>query len=151
VTRIASGCAPADAARIDREWREIDPTGDFRAHFAPPGELRGNYKYSNKPSGLHHWLTTASPPPFFDRDRGVVALLDPDMLLLRPITAALARGLRVEGKALVDAAGVPRVLMGGARELARVPDAVAPGAPLGQESPARGVARAPRPCRRGTP
>ena len=127
VTRIASGCAAAEAGKIAAEWLEIDPSGTFRAHFAPAGALRGGtYKYSNKPSGLYHWLPTARPPPFVDSSRGIVVLIDPDQMLLRPITAALGAGLRPSPRKgeLVDADGVPRVL---GHNLDGIAERVAPG------------------------
>ena len=133
VTRIASGCAAAEAGKIAAEWLEIDPSGTFRAHFAPAGALRGGtYKYSNKPSGLYHWLTTARPPPFVDSSRGIVVLIDPDQMLLRPITAALGAGLRPSPRKgeLVDADGVPRVL---GHNLDGIAPRVAPGVAAGQE------------------
>ena len=133
VTRIASGCAAAEAGKIAAEWLEIDPSGTFRAHFAPAGALRGGtYKYSNKPSGLYHWLTTARPPPFVDSSRGIVVLIDPDQMLLRPITAALGAGLRPSPRKgeLVDADGVPRVL---GHNLDGIAERVAPGVAAGQE------------------
>ena len=133
VTRIASGCAAEEARKVAAEWLEIDPTGTFRAHFAPAGALRGGtYKYSNKPSGLYHWLTTARPPPFVDSSRGIVVLIDPDQMLLRPITAALGAGLRPSPRKgeLVDADGVPRVL---GHNLDGIAPRVAPGVAVGQE------------------
>lgn len=136
VTRIASGCDDDAKQRIAVEWREIDETGLFRCHHAPKGELKGNYKYSNKPSGLYHWLTNADPKPFVDETRGIVALLDPDMLLLRPLTAAVGVGLvKRPGvvKARFDASGQPRVLAGGDKELDALPPLVAEGRPVAQE------------------
>ena len=133
VTRIASGCTAEEARKVSAEWLEIDPSGTFRAHFAPAGALRGGtYKYSNKPSGLYHWLTTARPPPFVDSSRGVVVLIDPDQLLLRPITAALGAGLRPSSRKgeLVDADGVPRVL---GHNLDGLAARVAPDVAVGQE------------------
>jgi hypothetical protein len=115
ITRVASGCTSQQQTDIADEWRRIDRTGQFRVHFTPPMELSGRYKYSNKPGGLLHWLHHADPPitePF-------VALVDPDMLLYRPLTTRLAEGSvpasRV-GKAgkgqaeLQDAWGVGQVL-----------------------------------------
>lgn len=136
VTRIASGCGDRDKERIDYEWREIDDSGLFRVHFAPKGELEGNYKYSNKPSGLFHWLRHASPRPFVNYELGVVALLDPDQMLLRPITTAMAYGLRplpTDRKALYDASGRPRVLANGPHELEALPTHVVRGQPVAQK------------------
>ena len=86
-------------------------------HFTESMALRGGYKYSNKPGGIRHWLAHASPP-IAER---FVALIDPDMLLLRPLTVALAEGLAPSPRAgraggakqseLADArSGVGRVL-----------------------------------------
>jgi len=100
-------------------------------------------------AGLYHWLTQASPPPFRDPARGVVALLDPDQMLLRPITAALGAYLR-EGDAraaLYDASDTPRVLMDGKGELRALPPRVAPGFPAGQQSAAVRTLAAPTPRR----
>jgi len=67
-------------------------------HFTPPLELHEGphggrrYPYSNKPGGLRHWLAHASPPV---ESGGVsfVCLVDPDMLLLRPISPLIKEGL----------------------------------------------------------
>ncbi|KAH8056762.1 hypothetical protein JL721_9880 [Aureococcus anophagefferens] len=59
VTRIASGCDEQQQRAIAREWRDIDDTGEFRAHFAPAGELRGNY---NSCSGRSRRRALASTP-----------------------------------------------------------------------------------------
>ena len=89
ITRIASGCAPAEVAKIEAEWRRIDATGAFRVHAAPSTALEnGRYKYSNKPGGLLHFLTNAAI------DADYVALVDPDMVMVRPLTTAVALGER---------------------------------------------------------
>lgn len=92
ITRIASGCTPEQQASIREEWQRIDPTGTkFRVHFAPSTALHNQkYKYSNKPGGILHWLQHQQPPLLDTNDDGtVVCLLDPDMVLLKPITADL--------------------------------------------------------------
>ena len=95
ITRIASGCTTEQQASIRNEWRRIDPTGThFKVHFAPSTALEGSagekhpptYKYSNKPGGILHWLQ--HQPQELD-EATVVCLLDPDMILLKPITADL--------------------------------------------------------------
>ena len=59
-------------------------------------------------------------------------LIDPDQMLLRPITAALGAGLRPSPRKgeLVDADGVPRVL---GHNLDGIAPRVAPGVAVGQE------------------
>ena len=122
VTRIASSCDESARAPIAHEWARIDPAGRFRVHFTPPMELKGgSYKYSNKPGGLRHWLAHAQPAVA----ERFVALLDPDQILLRPITVAIGAGLRPSPSGrgeLVDADGVPRLL---ARDARAMPQRVA--------------------------
>ena len=145
VTRIASGCDEQQQRAIAREWRDIDDTGEFRAHFAPAGELRGNYKYSNKPSGLYHWLTHATFSETY------VILIDPDMLMLKPLTvdvaAGLTRGPRNAKKQyeFVDGNGVAQLL-----GVFQTPaDRVRKGRPAGQHFGIGGVwARAGTPAAR---
>ena len=70
--------------------------GDFYIHFTPDYSRvvpNDSYKYFNKPFGLLHWLqhglglggntTTTTPTTLND---AIVMLLDPDMVLLRPMT-----------------------------------------------------------------
>ena len=132
VTRIACGCDNAQQNTIRKQWALIDTTSQFRVHFAETLQLGRNYKYSNKPSGLHHWLQHARIEELY------VALIDPDMLLLQPITVTLAAGLHPSsrtGKAgknqfeLADADGIGRVL---ATSIDGLPDRVSKGHPAGQ-------------------
>lgn len=90
VTRIASGCTPKEQNEIQNEWLKIDPTRQkFRVHFAPSTTLNGkSYKYSNKPGGILHWLQSQKSELESKNDT-VVCLLDPDMILLKPITSHL--------------------------------------------------------------
>ena len=88
VTRIASGCKPSEQAQIVSEVEKMDSAQSrFRVHFTPSFAIDGGYKYSNKPGGLNHWITNAKI------DEPVIALIDPDMMLLRPITPELGAGL----------------------------------------------------------
>ena len=91
ITRIASGCDSEQQYAISSEWRKIDNgRGIFRVHFTPSNALNGgNYKYSNKPGGLRHWLNHAQP----NIQESYVLLIDPDMLPLLPITPRLGQGL----------------------------------------------------------
>jgi hypothetical protein len=138
ITRVASGCSLLQQEVIAEEWRRIDRTGTFRVHFTPPMELPGRYKYSNKPGGLLHWLHHAKPPiaePF-------VALIDPDMLLYRPLTTRLAEGLTPASRAnkagkaqeeLQTERGVGQVLtVGAVTPVESLPPRVALGQPAGQ-------------------
>ena len=145
ITRIASGCDEAQQKAVSREWRAVDATGDFRAHFAPTGALKGGYKYSNKPSGLYHWLTHATFSETY------VILIDPDMLMLKPLTvdvaAGLTRGPRNAKKQyeFVDGNGVAQLLS----VFDRPADRVRKGRPAGQHFGIGGVwARAGTPAAR---
>jgi hypothetical protein len=135
ITRIASGCDEAQREAVSREWRAVDATGDFRAHFAPTGALKGGYKYSNKPSGLYHWLTHATFSETY------VILIDPDMLMLKPLTvdvaAGLTRGPRNARKQyeFVDGNGVAQLLS----VFDRPADRVRKGRPAGQHFGIGGV------------
>ncbi len=50
------------------------------------GKTKKKYDFYNKPYGVQHWLDKADPPI---RSGVVVALIDPDMILLRPITVRI--------------------------------------------------------------
>jgi hypothetical protein len=84
-TRIVSGCTPSQQDAITQEFTKIDPTKQqFQLHFTPSFSLSGkHYKYSNKPGGMLHWITNTTI------NEDVIALIDPDMMLLRPITPIL--------------------------------------------------------------
>jgi peptidyl serine alpha-galactosyltransferase len=90
ITRIASGCTLKQQETIASEWRHIDPTEKrFLVHFAPSTTLQNEkYKYSNKPGGILHWLEHNERLQQLSLDT-VVCLLDPDMILLKPISSLL--------------------------------------------------------------
>ncbi len=93
VTRIASGCSADDEKQLQlfhsRHIQTLSPS--FHLHLTPDfsrskeyikhGTAR--YKYMNKPYGLLHWLQSTLNTTN-DQD-GIVFLMDPDMILLRPI------------------------------------------------------------------
>jgi hypothetical protein len=88
VTRIASGCAEEEQRVLREMHRRLSP--QFRVHFTPDyskdPKTGKTYLFFNKPHGLLHWLTHAK------FNESVVALLDPDMLFLRPITGHFPPG-----------------------------------------------------------
>ena len=91
VTRIVSGCNPSEEEAIRTEFNKIQKKNkQLRLHFTPSFAIGGKrYKYSNKPGGLYHWIqnrTTATP------QESVIALVDPDMMPLRPIVSQLGEG-----------------------------------------------------------
>jgi peptidyl serine alpha-galactosyltransferase len=106
VTRIASGCDD-DEAQAMKDWFEQDVAFlspkrfhlQLTPHFSQvkneKGEIVGDYKFFNKPFGLKYWMENSAllqydaPTDSFPssvRD-DVVVLIDPDMAILRPITA----------------------------------------------------------------
>lgn len=102
VTRIASGCSEDEAA-YEQSWFDdhiLAMSTRFELHLTPhfssvkqvDGKSKGDYKYFNKPFGLRHWIEH-SPLMGINEDNGevnrptaVIVLLDPDMIILRPIT-----------------------------------------------------------------
>eukprot|EP00613_Pedinella_sp_CCMP2098_P077813 CAMPEP_0171934422 /NCGR_PEP_ID=MMETSP0993-20121228/32004_1 /TAXON_ID=483369 /ORGANISM="non described non described, Strain CCMP2098" /LENGTH=532 /DNA_ID=CAMNT_0012575125 /DNA_START=203 /DNA_END=1801 /DNA_ORIENTATION=+ len=112
VTRIASGCSEPDQIAVLRMHSKLDFSRNhpsrsssstsnkriatsFHVHFTPDYSVDRasgkKYLFYNKPHGLLHWLEHGS---FRNDSDGnvVVALLDPDMLFLRPITGLFPLG-----------------------------------------------------------
>jgi hypothetical protein len=93
VTRIASGCTPKEAEELKQVFQEqITPMSDrFHLHLTPDFmEIKPGikYKFANKPHGLKHWLEHALGYPNSNtHDDDIVILLDPDQMLLRPLTS----------------------------------------------------------------
>jgi hypothetical protein len=98
VTRIVAGCTDEEAADLVAfHATYISAMSDkFHVHFTPNyatvRKVHGKhaYKYMNKPYGLRHWLENAlglmeeTTVDASIRD-SIVMLLDPDMILLRPL------------------------------------------------------------------
>lgn len=102
ITRIASGCT-AEQQQSLTEWhiQHIVPLSlRFGLHFTPHfssvkdenGKSKGEYEFFNKPFGLKHWMEHADGMGI-DPEKNlpwkhdtIIALLDPDQLLVRPIT-----------------------------------------------------------------
>jgi peptidyl serine alpha-galactosyltransferase len=98
VTRIASGCSEQEAQEADQFHRQSIQTmsSNFHLHLTPDfskqriGDDKSSYKYMNKPFGLKSWLENVLQMNATERptgvEDGVIILMDPDMVLLRPIT-----------------------------------------------------------------
>lgn len=86
LTRIASGCNEKQMQYLKELYAKMYP--HYHVHFTPDfkkDEKTGKkYDFYNKPYGLEHWLDNADPPI---KDGVVIALIDPDMIFLRPLTA----------------------------------------------------------------
>ena len=109
VTRIASGCTEQQAA-FEMEWHNLyiqQPmsnrfmlhlTPDFTAVKDAEGKTTGSYEFFNKPFGLKHWMENSQHGFMKIRDAEYahelddtfIMLLDPDMVLLKPITNDLS-------------------------------------------------------------
>ncbi len=110
ITRIASGCSNEEAVKA-RQWHQEHISSvmgeQFLLHLTPhfsgvkdaDGNTIGDYKFFNKPFGLLHWLEhgigfddsdshgeDGNGRRKLNNDGDVVILIDPDMVLLRPIT-----------------------------------------------------------------
>jgi hypothetical protein len=85
VTRIASGCDDEKKAELTALYKKLYP--QFSVHFTPDfktdGKTKKKYEFYNKPYGVQHWLTHAEPPI---PSGTVINIIDPDMVLLRPMT-----------------------------------------------------------------
>jgi hypothetical protein len=116
ITRIASGCDDAQKTALITLYKQLYPM--YHVHFTPDfkQDAKSNKKYDfyNKPWGMKHWLEHAEPPI---PDDIVVALLDPDMVFLRPLTTRV----RGEPNLLTSKAGADFVF-----------DKVVEGHPVGQ-------------------
>mmetsp|Transcript_20456 Transcript_20456/g.38788 ORF Transcript_20456/g.38788 Transcript_20456/m.38788 type:complete len:488 (+) Transcript_20456:206-1669(+) len=100
VTRIASACTPEEAKHqtdfFNKHIRPMNPA--FHLHLTPDygtvAKANGHYyKYMNKPFGLRHWMEHAlkmnpatMQAPNKQTEDSIIILMDPDMILLRPIT-----------------------------------------------------------------
>ena len=94
ITRVASGCGPADAATLEKSHNEQIRTmsPNFHLHQTPdytnilPG---ARYHFFNKAMGIQHWLThrlrMAENIELY-KDT-VFVILDPDQIILRPFVA----------------------------------------------------------------
>lgn len=90
ITRIASGCSAKQALTMrDFHYHYVEPISHrFKIAFTPSySRLDGDdFPYFNKPFGLRHWMEHALGFPHADDEDAIIILLDPDMILLRPIT-----------------------------------------------------------------
>jgi len=89
LTRIASGCSEMEVAALRTMHAHMPP--HFRVHFTPDfsfDKATGKkYYFYNKPFGLLHWLDHGNVDP-----DTIVALVDPDMLFMAPLTGFYPSG-----------------------------------------------------------
>ena len=91
ITRIASGCSEEKKEMLTKLYKRLYP--QYHVHFTPDfksdKKTNRRYDFYNKPYGLEHWLDNTTPPI---GDDVIIALIDPDFVFLRPLTA------KVEGE-----------------------------------------------------
>lgn len=93
ITRIASGCTEQEQrlyARLHDDEVVQKMSTRFQIHFTPDYSnqvIAGqSYKFFNKPFGLRHWMERSLGYPSNQRHEDtIIALLDPDMILTRPL------------------------------------------------------------------
>jgi hypothetical protein len=90
ITRIASGCSAKQTLTMrDFHYHHVEPISPrFKTHFTPSySEIDGDhFIYFNKPFGLRHWMEHVLGFPHADDEDAIIILIDPDMILLKPIT-----------------------------------------------------------------
>ena len=92
VIRIASGCSQEQKDELVEFHQSTisKMSSKFSVHFTPDfAKISGDhYKYYNKPFGLQHWFTYgARYEEHKDKfEDAIIMVLDPDMILLRPLT-----------------------------------------------------------------
>ena len=90
VTRIVTGCKDEQIDRLKKFHEEqievLSP--NFKLHITPDFKFADETKYFNKPFGIQHWMENALgyPERAAEHDDSIIMILDPDMMLLRPLT-----------------------------------------------------------------
>lgn len=88
VTRIASGCPEPKKEELKQLYQKLFP--QYGVHFTPDfkkdAKTGESYDFYNKPYGVQHWLRH-NPQV---KPHTIVAIIDPDMIFLRPLTAQVA-------------------------------------------------------------
>lgn len=99
ITRLVSGCTEQQTAELrdvhEKRVRPLQIEGlqKFEMHVTPAFDDSdgGSQKYWNKPNGLLHWMEEClgfdKNSEHHEENDSIVIILDPDMMLLRPITA----------------------------------------------------------------
>lgn len=110
ITRIASGCDEEKQQQLSKLYKELH--GDYcTVHFTPDfkkdEKTKKSYDFYNKPWGLKHWLENAKVPP-----HALIALLDPDMIFLRPITHQISSLPHIVSKRIPKSEVVENITQG---------------------------------------
>ena len=90
VTRLVSGCTTEQAAALEKVHAEkiVPLNPGFQMHITPDFGVKDNQKYWNKPNGLLDWMENelGFPDRAAEYNDAIIIIVDPDMMLLRPIT-----------------------------------------------------------------
>eukprot|EP00531_Pseudo-nitzschia_arenysensis_P001700 CAMPEP_0116118764 /NCGR_PEP_ID=MMETSP0329-20121206/2281_1 /TAXON_ID=697910 /ORGANISM="Pseudo-nitzschia arenysensis, Strain B593" /LENGTH=524 /DNA_ID=CAMNT_0003612419 /DNA_START=192 /DNA_END=1766 /DNA_ORIENTATION=- len=97
VTRLVSGCTDEQAEALNKVHEErvvplaIPGLQTFEMHVTPDFDDSngGDQKYFNKPNGLLHWMEQTlgfDGKSDHEDDDSIIIIVDPDMMLIRPIT-----------------------------------------------------------------
>jgi hypothetical protein len=95
VTRLVSGCTVDEEVELRQFHEEKIRTMSERFHvfftpnFGKGGNFKAEYKYNNKPNSVYLWMKDTLGMDRRNRTKdvedGIIFLLDPDMILLRPL------------------------------------------------------------------
>jgi len=91
ITRLVSGCKPDEANALRKLHKEkISLLSDrFHLHVTPDYKVgTGDQKYWNKPNGLLDYMENVLgfPNNSAEYNDDIIIIVDPDMMLLRPVT-----------------------------------------------------------------
>jgi hypothetical protein len=118
VIRIASGCSEQQQNELTHFHKTVISklSPNFNVHFTPDFSDMGgdNYKYFNKPFGLQHWFQQGLKYEE-NKDKykdAIFMVLDPDMMLLRPLTYDFTDSNIIIHKSMRGAPTVLKVLHG---------------------------------------
>lgn len=118
ITRIASGCSDTKKAELKALYEMLYPK--YNIHFTPDykkdAKTQKSYDFYNKPYGMLHWLNNAKPGI---PEGTVIALIDPDFVFLRPLTAKIA--------------GDPNIIVSGGTKISDLIGQVERGRPVAQQ------------------
>lgn len=83
ITQIASGCKPEGRRAVEARRAALGLPEDYDVHFVPEFNDRQSHVI-NKPYSVHAWFRKGGPK------RDIVAVVDPDFLFLKPLTATMS-------------------------------------------------------------
>jgi len=89
ITGIVSGCSDERKASVLQRHQQSNWPPQFKLHFVPTYNDETSL-WMSKPFGVRSWYHSVGP------ERDVVAVLDPDFVFLRPLTADLDGSTAIE-------------------------------------------------------